>query len=140
MINDGLNSRSVKFLGLVASLNLFITLSPLLMLILLINNKTTHFNYLDLIKSLFFWILERRFGSCSILQISLRTGNFYYLTRSRQPLVSTAAVAQQGKWGEGKREREKKGKKGEEGKGAARGAAAAVLSLLGMYHTRMREK
>ena len=27
-----------------------------------------------------FWILERRFGSFSILQISLWTGNFYYLT------------------------------------------------------------
>ena len=40
-----------------------------------------------------FWILERRFGSCSILQISLRTGNFYYLTGSRQPLVKFGAVA-----------------------------------------------
>ena len=80
MINDELNSRSVNFLGLVASLDLFITLSPVLLSILLINNKTPLSNYLYLIKSLFFWILERRFSSFSILQISLWTGNFYYLT------------------------------------------------------------
>ena len=93
MINDELNSRSVNFLGLVVSLDLFSTLSLVYLSILLINNKTPLSNYLDLIKSLFFWILERRFGSCSILQISLRTGNFYYLTRSRQPLVKFGAVA-----------------------------------------------
>ena len=54
MINDELNSRSVNFLGLVVSLDLFSTLSLVYLSILLINNKTPpHFNYLDLIKYLF---------------------------------------------------------------------------------------
>ena len=38
MINDGLNSRSINFLGLVASLDLFTTLSLVLLSILLIND------------------------------------------------------------------------------------------------------
>ena len=93
MINDELNSRSVNFLGLVVSLDLFSILSLVLLSILLINNKTPLLIILIWLNLCSFWILERRFGSCSILQISLRTGNFYYLTRSRQPLIKFGAVA-----------------------------------------------
>ena len=80
MINDELNSRSVNFLGLVTSLYLFTTLILELLSILLIIIKTPLLIILIWLNLCSFWIRERRFGSFSILQISLWTGNFYYLT------------------------------------------------------------